>query len=154
MSINYVGSRTTHMPCCGYYNVAITPGPGTVASRAPYPYIRPTQYEQSNGSSTYDALQVQLQKRMSSGLAYTVNYTWSKTIDVACDGYFGAEDCFIRNPYNPAADRSVAGIDLPQMLTANVTVPVTVRKRRKDFKPAIASPMRLLAGGRSMRSRP
>ncbi len=119
MSINYVGSRTTHMPCCGYYNVAITPGPGTVASRAPYPYISPTQYEQSNGSSPYDALQVQLQKRMSSGLAYTVNYTWSKTIDVACDGYFGAEDCFIRNPYNPAADRSVAGIDLPQMLTAN-----------------------------------
>jgi hypothetical protein len=120
LSINYVGSRTTHMPCCGYYNVAITPGPGTVASRAPYPYISPTQYEQSNGSSVYDALQVQLQKRMSSGLAYTINYTWSKTIDVACDGYFGAEGCFIRNPYNPAADRSVAGIDLPQMVTAHV----------------------------------
>lgn len=121
MTINYVGSRTTHMPCCGYYNVAITPGPGSVASRAPFPYITPTQYEQSNGSSVYDALQVQLQKRMSSGLQYTVNYTWSKTIDVACDGYFGAEDCFVRNPYNPAADRSVAGIDLPQMVTANVT---------------------------------
>ena len=120
MSLNYVGSRTTHMPCCGYFNVAITPGPGTVASRAPYSYISPTQYEQSNGSSVYDALQVQLQKQMSSGLAYTINYTWSKTIDVACDGYFGAEGCFIRNPYNPAADRSVAGIDLPQMVTANV----------------------------------
>jgi Carboxypeptidase regulatory-like domain/TonB dependent receptor len=120
MSLNYVGSRTAHMPCCVYYNVAITPGPGSVSSRAPFPYISPTQYEQSNGSSIYDAMQVQLQKRMSSGLAYTVNYTWSKTIDVACDGYFGAEGCFIRNPYNPAADRSVAGIDLPQMVTANV----------------------------------
>jgi len=119
MSLNYVGSRSTHMPCCGYYNVAVTPGPGSVESRAPFPYINPTQYEQSNGSSVYDALQVQLQKRMSSGFAYTVNYTWSKTIDVGCDGYFGAEGCFVRNPYNPAADRSVAGIDLPQIVTAS-----------------------------------
>jgi len=121
INLNYVGSRSTHMPCCGYFNVALTPGPGTPASRAPFPYITPTQYEQSNGSSSYNALQVQLERRMSSGLAYTINYTWSKTMDVACDGYFGAEGCFIRNPYNPAADRSVAGFDLPQMLTANVT---------------------------------
>ena len=121
LNVNYVGSRTTHMPCCGFYNVAISPGPGSPQSRAPFPYIKPTQYEQSNGSSNYNSLQVQLSRRMSSGLAYAINYTWSKTIDVACDGYFGAEGCFIRNPYNPAADRSVAGIDVPQMLTANVT---------------------------------
>ncbi len=121
LSVNYVGSRTTHMPCCGFYNVAVTPGPGTPQLRAPFPYITPTQYEQSNGSSSYNALQAQLDRRLSSGLAYTISYTWSKTIDVACDGYFGAEGCFIRNPYNPAGDRSVAGIDIPQMLTVNVT---------------------------------
>ncbi len=121
LSVNYVGSRTTHMPCCGFYNVAVTPGPGNPQLRAPFPYITPTQYEQSNGSSSYNALQAQFDRRLASGLAYTISYTWSKTIDVACDGYFGAEGCFIRNPYNPAADRSVAGIDLPQMLTADVT---------------------------------
>lgn len=121
MTLNYVGSRSAHMPCCDEYNVAITPGPGSPQSRAPFPYMIPIHYEQSNGSSTYDALQAQLEKRMSAGLAYTINYTWSKTIDVACDGYFGVEGCFVRNPYNPAADRSVAGIDLPQMLTANAT---------------------------------
>jgi hypothetical protein len=121
LNLNYVGSRSTHLPCCGYFNVALTPGPGIPQSRAPFTYITPTQYEQSNGSSSYNALQAQLEHRMSSGLAYTINYTWSKTLDVACDGYFGAEGCFIRNPYNPAADRSVAGFDLPQMLTANVT---------------------------------
>lgn len=121
VTLNYVGSRSTHLPCCGYYNVAVSPGPGTPQSRAPFPYITPTQYEQSNGSSTYDALQAQLDRKISSGLAYTLNYTWSKTIDVGCDGYFGAEGCFIRNPYNPAGDRSVAGFDVPQMLTANAT---------------------------------
>ncbi|WP_216846364.1 TonB-dependent receptor [Granulicella sp. L56] len=121
LTLNYVGSRSTHLPCCGYFNVAVTPGPGTPQSRAPFPYITPTQYEQSNGSSSYNALQVQVDRKMSSGLAYTINYTWSKTIDVACDGYFGAEGCFIRNPYDPAADRSVAGFDLPQMVTASLT---------------------------------
>lgn len=35
MTLNYVGSRSTHLPCCGYYNVALTPGPGTPQSRAP-----------------------------------------------------------------------------------------------------------------------
>lgn len=124
MTLNYVGSRSTHLPCCGYYNVAVTPGPGTPQDRAPFPYITPTQYEQSNGSSSYNALQAQLQRSSTSGLTYTVNYTWSKTIDVGCDGYFGAEGCFIRNPYNPKADRSVAGFDLPQMVTANATYPL------------------------------
>jgi hypothetical protein len=120
-TLNYVGSRNSRLPCCGYYNVALSPGPGTPASRAPFPYITPTQYEQSNGSSNYNALQAQVDKRMSSGIAYTLNYTWSKTIDVACDGYFGAEGCFVRNPYNIQADRSVAGFDLPQIFTGNVT---------------------------------
>ena len=118
--MDYVGSVDRHMPCCGYYNVATTPGPGKYQDRAPYPYINATQYEQSNGEAAYDGLQVQLQQNMSSGLEYTINYTWSHTIDVGCDGYFGAENCFIRNPYDPAADRSQAGINLPQMLTADV----------------------------------
>jgi len=121
LSMNYVGSRSTRLPCCGYFNVAVAPGPGTPSTRAPFPYILPTQYEQSNGSSTYNGLQAQIERKMSSGLAFTINYTWSKTIDVACDGNFGAEGCFIRNPYDPAGDRSVAGFDLPQMLTGNVT---------------------------------
>ena len=120
LSLNYVGSRSNRLPCCSYYNTALTPGPGTPQTRAPFPYIAPTVYIQSNGQSNYNSLQAQLERRMSAGLAYTINYTWSKTIDVACDGY-NTEGCFIRNPYNPAADRSVAGFDLPQMVTASAT---------------------------------
>ncbi len=123
-TLNYVGSRTSRLPCCYYMNVAVSPGPGTPQSRAPYTYITPTKYIQSNGSGSYNAMQVQLARKSASGLAYTINYTWSKDIDVACDGNFGAEGCFVRNPYNPAADRSVAGMDLPQMVTANVLYPL------------------------------
>ncbi|MBS1800590.1 MAG: TonB-dependent receptor [Acidobacteria bacterium] len=120
LTMNYVGSKTLRLPCCDYFNTAVTPGPGTVASRSPYSYIAPTHYQQSNGASNYNALQVQLMRQQSNSLAYTLNYTWSKTIDVACDGAFGAEGCFVRNPYNPALDRSVAGFDVPQMFTGIV----------------------------------
>jgi len=120
LSVNYVGSRSTRLPCCDYYNVAVTPGAGTPQSRAPFPYAAPTHYEQSNGSSNYHSLQAQLQRQLNNGLSYTFNYTWSKTIDVACDGAFGVEGCFVRNPYNPRMDRSVAGFDMPQMFTGTV----------------------------------
>lgn len=131
LTLNYVGSRTSRLPCCGDLNVALTPGPGTPQSRAPYPYIVPTKYMQSNSSSNYNSLQAQLARKLSSGLAYTVNYTWSKNIDEACDGFFGAEGCFSRNPYDPAFDRSVAGMDLPQMLTADALYPLPFGARRR-----------------------
>lgn len=117
LTINYVGSATRRMPCCDFFNTAITPGPGTPQSRSLFPYAKPTHYEQSNGTSNYNALQAQLQRQYSNGFGYSLNYTWSKTIDVACDGAFGVEGCFVRNPYNPAMDRSVAGFDLPTMIS-------------------------------------
>lgn len=120
LTLNYVGSRSDRMPCCDMLNVAPTPGPGTPQTRAPYPYMIPAVMIQSNGSSSYNALQAQLERKASSGFVYSLNYTWSKTIDVACDGY-NTEGCWLRNPYNPAADRSVAGQDLPQMVTGNLT---------------------------------
>ena len=35
LTVNYVGSVSRRLPCCDYYNVALTPGPGTPQSRAP-----------------------------------------------------------------------------------------------------------------------
>ncbi len=119
-TLNYVGSVSRRLPCCDFYNVALTPGPGSPKARAPYPYITPTHYEQSTGSSNYNSLQTQLSRQYASGVAYTFNYTWSKAMDVACDGWYGVEGCFIRNPYDPKADYSVAGFDLTNMFTGTV----------------------------------
>src|ERR1700733_5822018 len=122
LSVAYVGSHSLHLDLGGYQNVAETPGPGdaaTVASRQPYPYISPTNYDQSIGQSKFDALEVRLEQRFSGGLSYLVNYTWSKSIDVACSGSFGAEGCELENPYNMNADRSVSGFDLPQNFNAS-----------------------------------
>ena len=74
-SINYVGSGSRRLDVGGYYNVALTPGPGDPQKRALYPYISPTFYDRSIGKANYNGFQFQLNKRFSKGLAYQVAYT-------------------------------------------------------------------------------
>jgi hypothetical protein len=122
ISVTYVGAHSLHLDLGGYQNVAQTPGPGdaaTVASRQPYPYISPTYYDQSIGQSKFDALEVRLEHGFSGGLSYLINYTWSKSIDVACSGSFGVEGCELQNPYDINADRSVSGFDLRHNFNAS-----------------------------------
>ena len=115
LSIAYVGSQGEHLDLGGIHNTAEFPGPGdaaTVASRGPFPYITPTNYDTSQGNSTYNALQVRVSRTTSKGLTYLISYTWSKSIDLACSGDYGVEGCELQNAYDPRADRSVSGFDL------------------------------------------
>jgi hypothetical protein len=121
-TMTYVGSVTHRVNVGGMYNTALTPGPGDVGPRSPYPYITPTFYDRSNGNANYNALQAQLDKRYTNGLAYNVAYTWSKSINEGGDGWFGAEGGVPVDPYHPAAygSRSVSGTDLTNVFTATV----------------------------------
>jgi outer membrane receptor protein involved in Fe transport len=119
LTANYVGSGTRRLNLGGFYNVALTPGPGNFRERAPYPYIAPTYYDRSWGRSNYNAFQFLLDKKYGGDLAYMISYTWSKAIDIGCSGWFGVEGCSIQDPYNFNNDRSVAGFDLTQVLTVN-----------------------------------
>lgn len=116
LTANYVGSLTKRMDQGGMNNIAVTPGPGTPQSRAPYTYIAPTFYDNSNGASNYNAFQFSLNGRHGASLTYLVSYTWSKTMDYGCDGWYGNE-CQVQNPYNRKESYSVAGFDLPNILS-------------------------------------
>jgi outer membrane receptor protein involved in Fe transport len=118
LSANYVGSAGTRLDIGGFKNTAVTPGPGDPSLRYPYPYISPTFYDQSSGHSNYEGFQFSLEKK-SSSFTYLVSYTLSQTKDVGCDGWFGIEGCSVQNNYNLKADKSVAGFDLPQMLSVS-----------------------------------
>jgi len=120
ITANYVGSRSTRLMIADYANTAVTPGPGTaaqVAARQPYPYITPTFYDQSIGRSDYNAFQFSVNHQVGRQLSFLASYTWSKTMDLGCDGFFGVEGCSIENPYNLNANWSVAGYDLPQIFS-------------------------------------
>lgn len=120
VSVDYVGSGSRRLDVGGDYNTALTPGPGDPKERAPYPYITPTFYDRSIGRGNYNALQFLYDKRFSKGLAYQVSYTYSKTIDIGSDGWYGVEGFSVQNPYTYNNDRSVAGYDLTHVLSVNV----------------------------------
>lgn len=120
--INYVASGNRRLPLGTYYNVALTPGPRSEArQRAPFPLFRANNYLTSWGRSSYHSLQTQYNRRFSRGVAFMVNYTWGKSIDIGCSGWF-VENCSQQNPYNFNMDRSVSGIDLTHNLNFNWVV--------------------------------
>ena len=120
VSVDYVGSGSRRLDLGGYYNVALTPGPGDPKARAPYPYIHPTFYDRSIGRGNYNALQFMFDKRFSSGLAYQVSYTYSKAIDIGSSGWYGVEGQSVQDPYNFNNDRSVSGYDLTHVMSVNI----------------------------------
>jgi len=70
------------------------------------------------GKSNYQALQMSFKGNAQHGLTYLVSYTWSKSLDLGCSGWYGVEGCSIQNPYNIQADRGPAATDLPQIFSA------------------------------------
>jgi Carboxypeptidase regulatory-like domain/TonB dependent receptor-like, beta-barrel len=124
LTVNYVGSVGRHLDVGGAYNVALAPGPndscpaGTINCGAPFPYIGATAYDRSAGKSNYNALQASLDGRQEHGLTYLISYTWSKSLDLGCSGWYGVEGCSIQNPYDLQADRGPSATDLPQIFSA------------------------------------
>jgi hypothetical protein len=132
LTVNYVGSSSHRLDVGGIYNGALTPGPGDPQARAKYPYIAPTFYDRSVGSGNYHGLQVSLDKRYTNGLSYAVSYTFSKSIDVGGDGYYGVEGGVPQDAYNPARyDRSVSGLDLTHILSVNTLYEIPVGKGKR-----------------------
>ena len=74
----------------------------------PNPYLGSANVQTSVGTSSYNALQLDLTQRLSKGLQFRANYTWSKNMDI------GSEPGSVRvhqfdaprlsNLYNPKAD--------------------------------------------------
>jgi len=130
LRVDYVGSGSHRTNVGGLYNTALTPGPGDTQPRALYPYSIPTFYDRSIGTASYNALQVQLDKRYSSGFSYQVAYTWSKALSED-DGWFGVEGETVQDPYNPKASYGLSGTNLPNVLSVNglYDVPVGHGKR-------------------------
>jgi hypothetical protein len=90
----------------------------------PNPTIANTWTYFSEGDSSYNALQVDLNHRFSSGFALRGAYTWSKTID---DGdslnatTSGGEPALASNPFNLCADRGLANFNVTNVAVINAT---------------------------------
>lgn len=77
----------------------------------------------SVGSSVYNALQMNITKRMSHGLFLQAAYTWGHAIDNSTDPLVptAGEQTFPRNSFNLAAERGNSDFDVRAHLTLNYT---------------------------------
>jgi hypothetical protein len=134
LQAGYVGQRTTHlMVPMPYLQEQLLPN-GTVV---PSPYLagNPTLQNEigqisgtaSNGNQSYNALQMTLQKRLSSGLEGQVAYTYSKCLTDS-SGYYGSwggqttpTSPYWQNLYDKKAEWGPCYYDVHQVVTGYIT---------------------------------
>jgi hypothetical protein len=121
VKVGYVASVGRHLA----YNTDVNaplPSPTATAddedARRPYQDFGQVTQDQSSGNSSYNALQVSVEKRFSAGITVSANYTWSKTIDEVS---YQTDLCGINviNPYNLNAYRSVSDFNVPNRFVLN-----------------------------------
>ncbi len=117
--VNYVGSGGRRLDLGARRNTAVVPGPGDPKLRQRFPYMNPTYMAKSVGRNSYNAMQFSLKRSFASGLGMTVAYTWSKSIDIACSGFFGTEGCAVQDEYHLDNDRSISAYDVPHNLVVS-----------------------------------
>jgi len=103
-----------HMASCG--PTANTTNPNTRRPNQLFP--RSVTGDKSTGNASYNALQLKIERRMSSGLTLLTAYTWSKSMSGPSDigGQVGGGQ-FIGSPqdvFNGTLDRTVSGFDVTQ----------------------------------------
>jgi hypothetical protein len=107
----YVGNVGRHLFLNLNRNQAV-PGPGDYDPRRPFDKYGDTQaiYSVCNcDNSSYNALQVKAEKRVSNGLDFLVTYTFSKALDNGEGGYGFSNNYDVRNDHGPATfDRTHA----------------------------------------------
>lgn len=87
----------------------------------PYPQFTSVNIseDQTQASSSYNALLLSYSQRMSGGVSATINYQYSKAIDNTSETGYN-NDSGARDIYNLSLERSVSGHDMPQQFTATV----------------------------------
>ena len=114
LSATYIGSKGTRLVDTPYINIAPSPGPGNAQLRARLPLFASFE-QQQYGDSSFEALELKVQKRFSRNLALLAAYTFSKSIDDESAAHGSTQPGEgIQNGLNIRGDRALSDFDLPQ----------------------------------------
>lgn len=120
-SVGYVGSHGTNLLFNNDINqIPVSQlGPNDAAFR-PYPQYQAISGFSTQARSDYAALQAVLARRMSNGLTFNVNYTWSHMTDDQDSSGWGSQQGVTvwQNAYVPSANHGAANFDVRQMFKA------------------------------------
>ena len=115
---SYLGEGMRNLAFPQNINAPLTPGPGTLQNRRPWPFFSSITQYPAGATASYNALTLKGTKRYSNGLEFLVSYTWSHDLDDG-NGLLNDDTSSIRNPYNLKLDYGNAAYDLRQSFVAS-----------------------------------
>lgn len=90
----------------------------------PNPIFTAIQAQIYDGWSNYNAFQLRLQKRMSHGVSFQVNYAFSKSLDTGTGNGHGSGVDIYQNAYSPAANYGLSDFNATHTLAGQVVYEV------------------------------
>jgi len=107
----YFGSHVSGADNSTYQNIPL-PGGGAIDPRRPNPLLSGFKMIRWDGYSIYHSGTFRVEKRLSRGLSFNANYTWSKSIDDASDvGTTFSETNIPQDVRNVRAERALSSFD-------------------------------------------
>ncbi len=146
LDVTYQGSKGTHLPLSYNLNVP-TPGPGAIQARRPYPLWGTVTWVDAVNASSYNSLNVRLERRFKNGLSFNTNFVYSKSLDL---GYLPSTsatgDASVQNRQDLAAEWGLSDFNQKFRYIANAVYDLPFGHGRQ-FLNAAPSWLDLLAGG-------
>jgi hypothetical protein len=116
LEVNYIGSKGTRLSAFISGNDA-RPGPGDIQPRRPFPqHLGGFSENRSDAVSSYHGLTTKLEKRFARGLSYTLNYSWSKSMDL--NSQWGGTSP--QNAYNARNDIGLSDFDRRHIFSSDI----------------------------------
>jgi hypothetical protein len=115
-TLAYVGSESYHQSTVIDMNPGIYATGGT---RSIYPAFGAILDTVSVGTSSYNSMQASLERRLSHGLQFQSNLTWSKTMDDASSSNISFGTPQLPNPFNLGYNRGISSQNFPIVSVSN-----------------------------------
>jgi hypothetical protein len=146
VQLGYVGQKTTHLMVATPYfqrqllaNGAVAPSPYLAGNPGLVSQIGQISGTSSSGNQSYNALQAVFQKRLSQGLSFQANYTWSRCMSDSI-GYYGSgsqsapQSAYVQNLYNRKSEWGPCFYDVKSAFNGYVTYDLPFGRNRQFGK--------------------
>jgi len=126
LTLSYLGSQSHHLD---YPKIDLNqpqPGPGSISSRSPYPYLSSITLNGAVGNANYNALAAKFERRFSKGLMALCSYTWSHAIDNVAENLTLATGQAPQNYFDLKSQRGNSVFDVRHRLVTSVVYELPV----------------------------
>jgi hypothetical protein len=142
---DYVGTKGTHLLTLSDLNQFINNGHQVLLNAQgqpmlPYPGFGLLEYSQNDGNSSYNGLDLTVERRFDAGLSFRLAYTWSKSIDNTAEelSVYGS-NAFSQITSNQNAWRGPSDFDVPQRVVFSWVYELPFGKGKQWLSSGVAS---------------